>query len=292
MADRFYNTMQVAGLTDPGRVRTNNEDYFEIRQDLGVLLVCDGMGGHEAGEVASHMAAEGIADFIYEYDPDCLDDPDEQADQGDPGDDRPVGTLTIDKSLSVGPEDEVAIGTVREAVRKANEKIQRENVQRGFSRGSGMGTTMVGLWLLKESDRVLLFNVGDSRIYRFRDGELELMTRDHTLYQEWEDRGREGEAPRKNIILRALGPFAETEADVRLEPLRKGDIFVLCSDGLTGFVEDDNIEDVLTEMGDSDLEAACTRLIQLANDGGGRDNITVVLGRCVATSADVSSGPA
>lgn len=255
MTDLPDPRMTAAGLTDIGRLRDLNEDGFLIEDELGLLLVTDGMGGHQAGDVASRMAGEVFSDFIYEYDPEMF---------------SPT-------AAGDGPLSAIAGAVIQGAVANANRKIHDANRHDNLLEGSGMGTTVAGLWVMAEEARVAVFHVGDSRLYRYRGGRLECLTRDHSLRQEWRDGGCQGEPPKRNVITRALGPWPEVTADVSLHELSSGDMFLACTDGLTTMVEDDAIERRLD--GAPDLEAACRGLVAMANDNGGKDNITVVLGR-------------
>jgi protein phosphatase len=141
-----------------------------------------------------------------------------------------------------------------------------------------MGTTLVGLWLPGLKDLAVLFHIGDSRLYRLRDGQFSPLTRDHSLYQAWLDNGGVGEPPNRNVILRALGIWPDPEAEVQMVQTRPGDLYLLCTDGLNGMIDDDEIATILTSrLPASDLDDLCRQLIQRANERGGRDNITVVL---------------
>jgi protein phosphatase len=142
-----------------------------------------------------------------------------------------------------------------------------------------MGTTVVGMWLPGGLSDAVVFHVGDSRLYRFRAGRLDQVTRDHSLYQAWVDAGRSGEPPNRNIIMRALGIVEDVEADISIQSIQAGDIYLLCSDGLNGMVPDDTIIDILAEIEQTGLEPAWRQLIQEANDHGGKDNVTVILAR-------------
>jgi serine/threonine protein phosphatase PrpC len=153
------------------------------------------------------------------------------------------------------------------------------NRERGLPEGRGMGTTIVGLWLADGLSKGVVFHVGDSRLYRFRDGRLDQITRDHSLYQAWVDSGRSGDPPNRNIIMRALGIVDDVEADISVQEMLAGDIYLLCSDGLNGMVPDDTIIDILAEIELTGLEPAWRQLIQEANDHGGKDNVTVILAR-------------
>jgi protein phosphatase len=274
--------MAVAGLTDVGRERDHNEDGYLIDEALALLLVADGMGGHAMGEVASKTAIETIADVIYEHDPELFS----AATLADPGSaDNPTepcdgSTTARDPDDTTVDEDPTyALGVIQTALANSNRKINEMNRARNFPEGSGMGTTIVGLWRLENDQQAIIFHVGDSRVYRYRSGRLVQLTRDHTLYQEWLDDGGHGVPPNRNIITRAIGPSPEVEVDASVQYLVKGDVFLLCSDGLTGMMDDDVIEQTLRSH--SDLAAICEALVRLANDGGGTDNITVTLARCL-----------
>jgi len=254
MTGNSPRSVAFAGSTDVGRTRTHNEDSFEIDTDLKLLLVADGMGGHIGGDIASKTAIEAINDFILEYEP-------------EPGSNGLAGAAGFDSYASI----------VRTAAHRANHRIVGMNQERGLPENRGMGTTIVGLWLPEGLDRAVIFHTGDSRVYRLRNGYLTQLTKDHSLYQAWVDNGRYGDPPNRNIIMRALGMIHDVESDVSVEPVENNDIFLLCSDGLTGMVSDDTIIDILSETPRLPLEEACSRLILEANRNGGKDNVTVIL---------------
>ena len=221
--------------TDTGRQRTTNEDSFFARGPL--YAVADGMGGAQAGEVASRIAAEAF----------------EPAERG-----------------SEAPE-----SFLRSVVQSANAQIH--SLSQDDSSRSGMGTTLTAA--LVDGDEISFGHVGDSRAYRFRDGELKLLTSDHSLVEELRRQGRltEEEAethPQRSIITRALGPESEVDVDTLTVSGRPGDIYLICSDGLTTMVKDAKVAEILAAS--ADLEEATTWLVNEANEAGGRDNITVV----------------
>jgi protein phosphatase len=227
--------VEEAHRTDTGRQRHANEDAYYA--DAPLFAVADGMGGAQAGEVASKIAADAFGDS------------DERGE---------------------APE-----GFLRRVVRTANDRIHKL-AERDASR-SGMGTTLTAA-LLGE-DEISFAHVGDSRAYVFRDRELKRLTSDHSLVEELRRQGRLTEAqaeehPQRSIITRALGPEPEVEVDTMTVPARPGDVFLLCSDGLTTMVPEERIARVLERS--RDLDSAVSRLIREANEGGGRDNITVV----------------
>jgi PPM family protein phosphatase len=233
--------------TDTGRQRRSNED--RVFEQSPLFAVADGMGGARAGEVASKIVVDTFGES-----------------QGLPG------------SGSV----EERLATV---VREANARIH-ELAQADADR-AGMGTTVTAAYV--GDDAVSIAHVGDSRAYRWRDGKLERLTTDHSLVEELKRRGRitEEEAeehPQKSVITRALGPEAAVEVDTLTYPARPGDVFLLCSDGLTGMVPEDRIAEILAEA--PDLGEAGQTLIREANERGGRDNITVVLFRLEEVAGD------
>jgi protein phosphatase len=224
------------GKTDVGRQRDANEDSYVDRAP--VFAVADGMGGAQAGEVASSTAAKVFED-------------------GARGDGTPEQRLTA---------------LVREANRRIFELAISDESKRG------MGTTLTAALL--EGDEVALAHVGDSRAYRMRDGHLEQLTHDHSLVAELERSGQISPEdaehhPQRSIITRALGPEPDVEVDAHSHSARAGDLYVICSDGLTGMISDDEMAAIL--RGTSSLEAAADSLVKAANQSGGKDNITVVL---------------
>lgn len=266
--------MISAGLTDVGRARKRNEDCYDVSNEIGLAVVCDGMGGHAGGDIASRTAAETIVDFVYEYEPSGLDVDTAEADQ----------ERTQAGPMAVEPAVQSAVQTIRAAVHLANRKLVQLNQERGYPDGRGMGTTVVGLWRVEGSDKLVAFHAGDSRLYRLRRGELRQLTRDHSLYQIWLDNGQRGQAPHKNIIVRALGTSENVDPEISVHVIDPSDIYLLCSDGLTGMVTDGSLAEILVQGG-ADLESSAARLVGMANDLGGHDNITVVLARFVKARA-------
>ncbi|CAO3444844.1 hypothetical protein [Azospirillum argentinense] len=257
--------MNAAGQTDVGRVRSRNEDSFHLDPARGLALICDGMGGHAGGDIASRTAVEVVAAVI--------------ASQNRTGSDRTPSPVEEERAAAD------AAAMVRSAVTAANRRINALNRQRGYAEGRGMGTTLVGLWRVPGTGRVVVFHAGDSRLYRLRDGALRLLTRDHSLYQVWLDNGRRGQAPQRNIIVRALGTADHVEPDVAIHDLQPDDLYLLCSDGLTGIVPEGLIQRILTQQPALAAEDVCNRLIDLANGAGGPDNITLILARFVLRPA-------
>jgi protein phosphatase len=245
----------AAAVTDVGRKRSSNEDKFGFSAEHGVYLVCDGMGGAAAGEVASAIAAEVMLRLL------C-------------GRDKAVAA----------PLEDVLEGTIRAANQAIFSRAQRN------PRLMGMGTTLVGL--VTEGRRVVVFNVGDSRCYRLRAPgsqqsepepcRLLQITLDHSLVAEQLRMGRMSRAealisPLRNVITRALGTEPDVEPDFFPLEAEAGDIFLLCSDGLTNELDDARIEAMLAA--DLSLDELCASLVAAANQAGGRDNITCLLVR-------------
>ena len=237
---------EEAHKTDTGRQRHANEDSYYAKSPL--FAVADGMGGAQAGEVASRIAAGAF-------------------EHGAPSGD-----------------DASAEGELERIAQEANREIH-ELAQEDSSR-AGMGTTLTAAML--RDDEVSLGHVGDSRAYLLRNGQLKRLTKDHSLVEELRRQGRlteeqAQEHPQRSIITRALGPEPSVNVDTMTFPARDGDIFLLCSDGLTTMVSDDQIKEILTSS--RSLRSAVNRLVDTANRGGGRDNITAVAFRLAA--ADV-----
>ncbi|GJQ32391.1 MAG: hypothetical protein HBSAPP04_12300 [Ignavibacteriaceae bacterium] len=246
MADN--TRVEYGNISDVGKVRQANEDYFgTYKGDFGELfIVCDGMGGYKGGRVASTTAVEAMKKHFESV--------------------KSSADMRIELFNALKAAD-------RDITMKANEDIELGR----------MGSTAVVV--LISGNRLFFAHIGDSRIYRVRDGEIERLTRDHSLVQEMVDNSiiTEEQAehhPQRNVILRSLGPNgnSEPQVDPRDEVLFKDDVLVLCSDGLTGHVEDREIRDIVLKYGPVE---ACEKLVALANDRGGKDNITVQVIRVV-----------
>jgi protein phosphatase len=248
------------GLTDVGLVRQSNEDNFLIDPLLRLVAVADGMGGHDGGEIAAHLALATVREALAAVDPK----------KSSPGD-------AFDPDATWQDEHMPAIVAVHEAVDAANARVYGANLQGGRGEGSGMGTTLTGFWQSLPNGPLVIFHVGDSRLYRYRDGELAVLTRDQTMYQQALEAGVSGDFPPRNLLLQAIGPTAMIAPDVKACTPHPGDLYLLCSDGLYGNTPHAAIERVLAGAHAQSLEDCCADLIALAKTHGSRDNITAVL---------------
>jgi len=253
-ADRM--NVIAAGLTDPGLQREHNEDSFCILPEYDLFVVADGMGGHRAGDVASKMATGAIASFF-----------------------KASSSEDATWPFHFDPKRSVEENRLMTGIKLANRKIYEASAR--HPEVHGMGTTVVGLVVSTDRSRAYVAHVGDSRCYRVRQGSIELLTEDHSLVNDYlrfmpdMTQEQKDELPR-NVITRALGMQDSVEIDVQPTEPQVGDLYVLCSDGLSGMIEDDDILRVVTEAG-RDVESAARELVRLANGEGGEDNITVVV---------------
>lgn len=255
----------AAGLTDVGLQREHNEDSFAVVPVHDLFVVADGMGGHQAGDVASKMATQTITDFFETVTTEDVTWP-----------------FSFDPSLS---EEENRLVT---GVRLANRQIVE--LGNNSAEHQGMGTTVVASLFSPRRGRLYIAHVGDSRAYRIRGGEIEQVTRDHSLVNDYiaamPDMSEEqrSELP-KNVITRALGMQEQVSVDIGSFDAHVGDVYLLCSDGLSGMVDDDELCRIVTESSD-DLMKVCQLLVNTANEHGGEDNITAVVIRIDEISLD------
>ncbi len=244
------------GDTHVGMKRTHNEDNLLKMPEENLFVVCDGMGGHASGEIASQMAIEAIANFF----------------KATRQDQEITWPYKMDKNR---PYDENRfIMGVKLANLRIHEAAQRE------ARYRGMGTTVAGANLV--DGQVLVANVGDSRVYRVRNGQISQLTEDHSLLNDYIKAKKLtpeeiANFPHKNVIVRALGMKDTVLVDVSRHPVQPGDVYLMCSDGLSGMVPDDKLLQVIKTT--PDLGQATKTLIELANQAGGVDNITAILVR-------------
>ena len=245
-------------LTDVGKVREHNEDDIGAQPDIGLWVLADGMGGYNAGEVASGIAVKTIIDLVTE-------------------------ACKREKRDAIEPETGYMRQTIvlRDAIARAN-KIIHQTAQ-SQPQCEGMGTTLVACLFF--DNKISIAHVGDSRLYRLRDNRFEQITMDHSLLQELVDRGfySQEEAQRstnRNYVTRALGVDLNVEVEVQEVEVRKGDYFLMCSDGLPDMVEDEDIHLTINTFS-TDLNTIGEQLIKLTNDNGGRDNVSIILVRIV-----------
>ncbi len=254
MVNSLSASLEIVVRTDPGMLRGHNEDAVFANPNQGVVILADGMGGYNAGEVASGMATMLLSTEL------------EAAFVAKPpyAVDRTSGQLYAHQCLL----DKVAL---------TNSSIY--HAAESQPQYAGMGTTLVAA--LFYDNQVTVAHIGDSRLYRLRGDEFCAITRDHSLLQEQIDSGMiSAEEARfsqnKNLVTRALGVDPQVETEMHDYPVQTGDIYLLCSDGLNDMVEDEEIQMTL-QMLAANLELAATQLIQMANDNGGRDNVSVIL---------------
>ena len=246
MRDTALRAILMVGRTDRGSVRANNEDAVVVDQTLGVALLADGMGGLQAGEIASAEAVATVHGFV----------------------------------SAVAEIDELSLS---EAINTANARIF--DLAEFGDDIVALGTTLVVWAVTSEDGRCVVANVGDSRAYQIRDGVFTQLTRDHSVVQQMIDSGAMSgdearHAANRNVITRALGLEREVVADIEVHDCLSGDVILLCSDGLSDMLTDDTIEEILVSAGlvdQASLDAVAESLVEAANAAGGVDNISVIL---------------
>jgi len=248
--------IEASAWTDAGPVRENNEDSFLIVEEAGLFIVAEGMGGHAAGEVASRLAVETIRELLQ----DSGEDPDETR-----------------LERSVESDDDKLRERLRYAMNQASARIRREAA--AHPEYTGMGTTAAVL--LVEREQAHVAHVGDSRIYLWRDGHLSRLTRDHTVVQQEIDAGRLTPAMarkvrHRNFLTQSVGYHGPVEPETATRPILPGDVFLLCSDGVTDPLDDTAIARIFDE---TDPEILAETFVREALDGGGEDNVTAVIVR-------------
>ncbi len=243
-------TVTSFGLSDVGLVRQNNEDYWDEIQSLNFSVLADGMGGHRAGEIASKEAVKALIDILS----------------------KTLGSSKESLDLTE------MHGIIQYAIEHANETIYK--MSKSDEQLRGMGTTLC--CLLFNLQGVVYAHVGDSRIYRLRDSELEQLTKDHSLLRQLSDAGKiddyqSGEALYKGIITKAIGTGLSVDPSVHTADVMTNDVYLMCSDGLSDMLTSKEIEDILNEF--PDIEKAGKVLVAQAKKKGGFDNVTVVLNK-------------
>jgi serine/threonine protein phosphatase PrpC len=255
---RLRGKLRCVGTTDTGRVREHNEDTFGTDVDIGLVVLADGMGGYKAGEVASGITVRTVMGLIKD---------------------------AVERENLRQSDDATGLSRsgilLRDAIQRANKIIHQ--TAKSQPNCEGMGTTVVaGLFF---DDKLTIAHVGDSRLYRCRDGKLEQVTQDHSLLQELVTRGfytpeEAQRAAAKNYVTRALGVEQIVDVEITVVPVQKDDLYLLCSDGLSDMVEDEDIQLTINTFG-ANLETLAKQLVLLSNDNGGRDNVSIVLVRVV-----------
>jgi len=251
---KIAEALEVFSQTHPGMVRSHNEDSVACDPACGLVVLADGMGGYNAGEVASGIAVSVVVTEVSH---------------------RLQNASPVERGERDG--EDLGVSLLRGNIQKANASIF--NAAQSQPQYAGMGTTIVsGLFY---DNRVAVGHVGDSRMYRLRGEMLETITRDHSLLQEQIDSGMISVedarlSKNKNLVTRAVGIDADLEPEIHVHDVMVGDIYLLCSDGLNDMVEDDDIQATLHAL-QSNLPLAADQLIQMANDNGGRDNVSVIL---------------
>ena len=249
----YSAALEIVAKTDPGMVRSHNEDAVRVDAASGLVILADGMGGYNAGEVASGMATALLGTELVK----CF------ATKA-PHTIEPDGRAWAQLALAA----EVA---------RANTSIYQS--AQSQPQYAGMGTTLVaGVFY---DNTLTVAHIGDSRLYRLRDGEFEQITRDHSLLQEQIDSGlitkeQARHSQNRNLVTRALGVDPEVAAELHDHAVKPGDLYLLCSDGLSDMVDDEDIGMTLGMLA-ANLELCATQLIQMANDNGGRDNVSVIV---------------
>ena len=242
-------TVQAVAISDVGKVRAVNEDSFWFDMSVPVFCVADGAGGYESGDVASQLTLQAFDATFFPGDPDA------------------------DVTMLAGASVEFNSDLMTSAIVQANSIVYQKSLTQK------MASTIVSLCL--HDGAAYLAHVGDSRIYLFRDGELSQLTADHSFVMDLFECGaitKEEMAthPKRNVITRAVGGTEEVDVATQVVPIQKNDIFMLCSDGLSGMTDDTALEEALVSAG-SDLELGAQKMLDLALAGGGRDNITLIV---------------
>lgn len=251
---KIADALEIVSQTNPGMVRSHNEDSVAQELACGLVVLADGMGGYNAGEVASGIAVSVVATEVCQH---------------------LQNASPTDRDEASG--EELGVVLLRDNIQRANASIF--HAAQSQPQYAGMGTTIVaGLFY---DNRVVVGHVGDSRMYRLRGEVLETITRDHSLLQEQIDGGMISVedarvSKNKNLVTRAVGIDAEVVPEIHVHDALVGDIYLLCSDGLNDMVEDEDIQSTLYAM-QGNLPLAAEQLIQMANDNGGRDNVSVML---------------
>ncbi|TLD46341.1 MAG: Protein phosphatase PrpC [Accumulibacter sp.] len=256
MTNRLSSALEIVERSDPGLVRGQNEDSVLTDARHGLAILADGMGGYNAGEVASRMATTLLASGL-----------------------KAAFATTAAHHIDSSTGQPFGVRCLVEQIEDVNSAIYRASGKE--DRFGGMGTTLVASVFC--DDQVIVAHVGDSRLYRLRGDDFVALTRDHSLLQEQLDSGlitaeEARHSTNRNLVTRAVGVDAEVDVEIHLHQVRPGDLYLLCSDGLYDMVDEADIRQALLTLGDN-LVALANHLVQMANDNGGEDNVSVVLVR-------------
>ncbi len=262
----------ACGMTDTGLVREANEDNFLIDPHIALAAIADGMGGHEAGEIASASALSLLLHFLREKSRSATAIPNFKPSPFDP--------VQCDPEARCSAAELASVTTLHHALEFTNPRLYQDNIDQRRPTGAGMGTTLTACWQPRAAGPVLVCHVGDTRLYRFRDARLTQLTRDHTVYQQALDSGMHHRLPSRNLLMQAIGPAGEVRPDLFLVDSEPGDLLLLCSDGLHGSSSNAQLGALLSSTIGLPLRERCARLIDLAKRDGSRDNITVLLIEC------------
>ena len=257
----------AAGATDLGLRRSLNEDAFLIDSKIGLIALADGVGGRDLGEVASFEAINALQEYLAE----CQAKGTIRSKDSNLTSHQPVTASSLNSTSHI-------LDQTMAAVVHANDKIYTMSQDRGLPPDRSMGTTLIGLICAPDEPwSTVAFHVGDSRIYRLRDRQIEQLTRDDTPHQDWLDNGRVGKEPQRNILSQCIGPQSHVQPTIFAPAFRPDDLLLLCSDGLSDLVDEAELRDIISETDRNQLEFTCQALIAAANNRGGKDNITAVL---------------
>ncbi len=277
----FPLKIKSSALTDKGKKRKHNEDSILADNKHHLYIVADGIGGHINGAYASSESINVVKDYLFSCKDKIMDEHESLA------------QVNFENASDIGSNDYPELNHLIHAIDIANESIYNKTQENQDEteevipendapvKKKGMGTTFVGCWFLPKRKRVILFNVGDSRAYLIRNNEMSQKTHDHSALQHWKDNGHEGPKPKANVIIRAIGPREHTQADFELAEIKKGDTWLICSDGLHGMLSDEELaEFLLPRLEDKSLVhygSYASRLVDKANYAGGMDNVSVIL---------------
>jgi len=269
----FPIKIKSSAKTDRGKKREQNEDSILEDTKNHFYVVADGIGGHGRGDYASSQSIKIVEEYLFNSD---------TSSQTEMTSDQ-ISQINFENAADIGSNKYPQIKTLFHGLNLANQKIysENQNTKTDDEKKRGMGTTFSGCWFLEKQKKVILFNIGDSRIYLLRNSKLIQRSHDHSMLQHWIDNGKQGKKPASNIILRAIGPCEEIEVDIELADIKRGDTWLICSDGLHGMLKNKTIEEFINQrVSDKSLSNHANyanRLVDKANYAGGLDNVSAVI---------------